>query len=342
MKKLIHCHNASMPWAHNPRQIFEYGLSLGVAASKMLDAANLDASDLKNAELSISWPQYRSLVAEVDRKAPDAWGFFLGASLHAASHGMLSLLLLNCISWKQMMESVGRYGLLISPLVYMRKRESAEYVSLTAYPEFVDGELLPQFLLMYLTSVYQTMVEVGGIDFRNNPEKMCVLMPGEPPAAEAEMRSFFHENVRWGSYGYQLRIHKDIVNSDIDSPDPRAASSTLQILHSQLAQLPGRKGYMRELGSLFARGCYRLEDCAKALHCSGPTLKRYLRQSSTTFSAQLRRFRLDEACWQLQETDASTAEIANQLGFEDTGSFRRMFREGLGLSPQEYRAQSER
>lgn len=338
MKRLIHCANARFPWVHNPRQIYEYGITLGIDEKEMQLAANLSAGDLNNAELSITWPQYRALVAEVDRRAPQAWGFFLGASLHAASHGMLSLLLLNCISWKQMMESVGRYGLLISPMVYMRKRESADHVSLIAYPEFVDGDLLPQFLLMYLTSVYQTMVEVGGIDFRNNPEKMCVLMPGEPPDAEREMRAFFHENVRWGSHGYQLRIHKDIVNSDIDSPDPLAASSTLQILHSQLSQLPGRKGYLRELASLFSRGYYRLEECAAALHCSAPTLKRYLRESSTTFSEQLRRFRLDEACWQLQESDANILQISSQLGFDDAGSFRRMFRQNIGVSPSEYQS----
>jgi transcriptional regulator GlxA family with amidase domain len=47
--------------------------------------------------------------------------------------------------------------------------------------------------------------------------------------------------------------------------------------------------------------------------------------------------RLEEAKQMLERTDLAIAEVANEIGYEDTSFFGRLFRRKVGLTPAEYR-----
>ena len=57
----------------------------------------------------------------------------------------------------------------------------------------------------------------------------------------------------------------------------------------------------------------------------------------TSLYAYLREYRLQTAQKLLTETDASIAEIAHRVGYENPNKFSSAFRQVFGMTPTEYR-----
>lgn len=57
----------------------------------------------------------------------------------------------------------------------------------------------------------------------------------------------------------------------------------------------------------------------------------------TSLYAYLREYRLQTAQKLLTETDASIAEIAHRVGYENPNKFSSAFRQIFGMTPTEYR-----
>ena len=67
-------------------------------------------------------------------------------------------------------------------------------------------------------------------------------------------------------------------------------------------------------------------------------LRRFIQATGLQPSVYLQRLRIQEACDLLETTDLSLDAIARNVGYEMSGSFRKLFVRTLGLSPREYRA----
>jgi AraC-like DNA-binding protein len=72
-----------------------------------------------------------------------------------------------------------------------------------------------------------------------------------------------------------------------------------------------------------------------------PTLKRFLKLAYTTFSDELKYYRLDEACWAAQNTDLSMAQLSDELGFQDANSFARLFKGEMGTTFNQFRSEKK-
>jgi AraC-like DNA-binding protein len=78
---------------------------------------------------------------------------------------------------------------------------------------------------------------------------------------------------------------------------------------------------------------------ANAFNISGRTLRRQLSEAGTSFQKLLDNQRRQYAIHCLQNTDMSTEDIAEALGFSDVANFRHAFKKWVGLSPAMYRQQ---
>jgi AraC-like DNA-binding protein len=68
------------------------------------------------------------------------------------------------------------------------------------------------------------------------------------------------------------------------------------------------------------------------------TVHRLLSKEGDTFSAVVRRRRLDRAREELADGDRAITVIAARWGFADASHFSRSFKDAFGISPREYRA----
>ena len=82
-----------------------------------------------------------------------------------------------------------------------------------------------------------------------------------------------------------------------------------------------------------------IELAAKMAATSVRTLQRRLKESHLSYSDLVSELRFETAAWLLRKTDATTLEIALEVGYEDPSHFSRAFKRMAGINPREYRHQ---
>ncbi len=86
-------------------------------------------------------------------------------------------------------------------------------------------------------------------------------------------------------------------------------------------------------------GWLSIEHLSEIADTSVRSLQRRLSAERTTYSNIVQHTRAEMASELLESTDASMAEIANQLGYKNQGDFTRAFYRWAGISPSEFRRQ---
>ncbi|EAT12179.1 helix-turn-helix transcriptional regulator [Bermanella marisrubri] len=76
---------------------------------------------------------------------------------------------------------------------------------------------------------------------------------------------------------------------------------------------------------------------ASAFNMSGRTLRRQLANMGTSYQKLLDDFRSERAKYYLTDSQYTTEEIADKLGFSDVANFRHAFKKWVGVSPAVYR-----
>ncbi len=80
------------------------------------------------------------------------------------------------------------------------------------------------------------------------------------------------------------------------------------------------------------------EDAIAQKHCvSVRTLRRRLKDESTSYQAILDNIRRDKAQVYLENKSLSIYEVAMQLGYAEHSAFSAAFKRWFGVSPQSYR-----
>ena len=78
---------------------------------------------------------------------------------------------------------------------------------------------------------------------------------------------------------------------------------------------------------------------AGAFNMSGRTLRRQLACLGTSYQKLVDKFRCDYAVDCLKNSQMTTEDIAESLGFSDVANFRHAFKKWAGISPAAYRQQ---
>jgi AraC-like DNA-binding protein len=84
-------------------------------------------------------------------------------------------------------------------------------------------------------------------------------------------------------------------------------------------------------------------DLAATLDMSESQFSRFFRRSTgNTFTDFVKRIRVNRACQLLMETDRAVTHICYEVGFNNVANFNRRFLEVKGMTPSEFRRQSDR
>jgi len=79
------------------------------------------------------------------------------------------------------------------------------------------------------------------------------------------------------------------------------------------------------------------EDVAGALGVSSTSMRRALKAEGASYNGFCENIRTDLACSKLRNTQDSIESIADYLGYAETRSFTRAFRDWTGYSPTGFR-----
>lgn len=85
-----------------------------------------------------------------------------------------------------------------------------------------------------------------------------------------------------------------------------------------------------------------LKDVAEKFHYNESYFSSlFHRQTGQTFSSALREFKLRQAAMLLKEGNAGLEDICEAIGYQDTTQFSKSFKKIYGMSPREFRRQSQ-
>ena len=84
-------------------------------------------------------------------------------------------------------------------------------------------------------------------------------------------------------------------------------------------------------------GFPRIAELAGQLHMTQQTLHRRLKAEGSSYQRVKDSIRRDDALMLLTKEKRSVFEVAEALGFSDTRSFSRAFKQWTGMTPREYR-----
>jgi AraC-like DNA-binding protein len=101
-------------------------------------------------------------------------------------------------------------------------------------------------------------------------------------------------------------------------------------------------GLQKRLKSQLSDGFPVIEDAAKTLHMTKRTLMRKLKDEGTSYQQIKDLVRRDRAIYLLTQHSMPLGDIAEAVGFSDPAVFARAFKGWTGVSPREYRLESER
>lgn len=337
MIKIITSQSKVFTWALHPNELYAYGLESGIPHDLLLADTGLSDKDIENLDLHINWLQYREMSNSLDTHANPDWSFQFGKRLSIGSHGLISLLALNCVNWEQAIDVLCNYSVLINPLFRTSRRDTPSHVYLSVTPEFSRDHIVEKHIEGLFSSLYQSIHQMGHIQKSEISRGVSVFLKAPQPDYAQTLEDFFNSTLSWGHFANQIRIDKRLLKRKIPNANPVSANQTRKILQAQLSQLPAHSGLLYELRSLFEQRIYSLEVCAERLFTSQPTLKRHLKNSGTSFSKELSIYRIEESCWAAIHTTKNVSELAEELGFQDINSFGRLFKKETGVPFSQYR-----
>ncbi len=342
MSQFINSESFIFPWHLHPAQLYALALEQGIAQAELLAALQLTADDLLKAELTISWQQYRAMAEIIRCQGPCDWSILLGERLTIASHGLLSLAIMNCKNWAHALDMMVQYKNLVTALFYIEKKETETHLILELHPEFSRDDLLNEFLQCFFTIVYQAIYRLSSFqhELEDGSADFDIYLQASAPVYENRMRDLFHNNLHFSQASNYMKIHKRYLNINIAQANPITANNMSALLRGQLLAKPLLKGELHALHDSFRQQHYLQSQCADDLNTSTTSLKRKLSQAHTTFNKELSLFRLNEACYLLRDTDTSLDDITSMLGYQDLSSFRRRFKQAFALLPKDYRKRS--
>nr|WP_277815193.1 AraC family transcriptional regulator [Aquisalinus flavus] len=112
------------------------------------------------------------------------------------------------------------------------------------------------------------------------------------------------------------------------------------LLNERNATLPFNEKVDATIRSQLYLGPTHVEAICNILEVSRSTMQRRLKEEGVTFQEILDRIRFDLATRYLTKSNFSMTEISRMIGFLDSKSFFRAFKQKFGKTPEEYRSQS--
>ena len=282
------------------------------------------------------------LEAAVDLSGDPSLMIRLGQELGIESYGSFGFALMSCANVRESTQLLLRYGhLLFRPSWEVRGDKDglilrAQIKNGTARQQ----QLLAEFLFSNLIGIGRALY---GKKVERSEGSMIFFAHRQPPY-EALYRQAFESPISFEAEHNQIFLPKNILDTPV-----RTADRTKHIVYQQQCEemLRGLDAVektataVRHVLIQSAGDFLDITQVASRLHMSERTLRRRLKNESTSFRDIINEVRDLLAREYLTKTQLSVADIAHLLDYAETVNFRRAFMRWNAMTPIEYRKQSQ-
>jgi AraC-like DNA-binding protein len=322
------------------------------ALRKQLDAAGLDSAALcREAGLDpllMDDPNARYRVSDTTRlwqlavqaTGDPAIGLRVSRFVSPTTFHALGYALVASGSLREVFERIVRYHPVVSDALQLDlQRAGDRYKFRFRVPEGCPppaDEALDAFAAIYVRTCRNRL--------GRSYAPLAVYLQRAQPADPQPWQEVFRAPIFFAAQDNMLEFASVDFDSHLDDGNPELAQHNETVLNRTLEQLQPLTWERRVRTAIEAQlpeGEPSAERIAQALHVSLRSLQRHLADEGCRYDLLLNQCRENLALRHLRDPRNSLSEVAYLLGFADTSSFSRAFRRWTGMSPSQYRGQTE-
>ena len=320
-------------------------LERGHAANDVLAGTDLTEAELGQQNRRIEGFQYGRMLANSLRVSGDpALAYELGLRSQLTQHGFVGFSLMSSSTLEEAIALSQRYLEARAPLFRSRIQYEDDWV-IVELAETIPLGVLKSFtcdiVLVELCCLFNRLLS-GQPTPSHWRSEIAVPYP-EPPhyAAWRDRLPKFH----FAQPSMQIRFPRQLLRQRIATANPATAQLAIAQCEQELAELAAAEALDPWVAQIRSQlnantGRYdRLHELAEKFHVSERTLKRRLQEAGTSYQRLLDEAREQQAKTLLARPDATIAQIAQALGYQDPANFTRAFRQWTGCSPSAFRRQ---
>lgn len=285
---------------------------------------------------------YNVIEAILQENKIDGLGLKYGLRLRLSDYGILGYALLSCSNLRQHIATGSRFTVLTSQRVAMLNRVERN-CGVTAFQE-IRPTFWPQPFL-----IEDCLAEIWNVWSSLYPE----IQSGRP----LKVRLSYAKPEYYGLYDeiFQCPIEfnqsaneiwypeswLDLTQDTADGTVAEVAAMQCQMAVDQLTKYGNIVDVVRRILMSAPMGTnYRLEDMSDRINISSRTLRKKLHDEGTSYRCIVNELRISTAKAYLKSSSLSIQEIAYMVGYEHSPNFFRAFRKEVGITPDQFRAQS--
>lgn len=235
---------------------------------------------------------------------------------------------------RQFLERLATYKRLVCPLEFRIEDKDGETSLQILLP--TPNKALPAFLVqsefVFVTALLRRAT-------REAIDPLAVTLPGWKP--DGALARFFRCPLSEEGPN-EIRFRQEDLSQPFISRNDAMWDFLEPELRRRLAEMQQDSSWgervQAALVEILPRGESTIETVADKLGLSARSLQRFLRNEGTTFQKALAATRLALARNYLQEGTLTSADMAYLLGYQETSTFLRAFRQWTGISMSQYKA----
>lgn len=267
-------------------------------------------------------------------------GLHVGERIHPMDYGLLGQLMMNCETLKEALTRILSVEFILNNAfvsqVIIENNKAINRIFVHQY----DAEQVRHVVEQDIAALINIGVFIMNRDYtdENRPLEVHFRHSAHGPVSEYERA--LRCKVKFNQDFNQVIYPQAILATRTYSPSPRIATLIQGELQSLLDRIEAQDSMTTRLWRFFqiqqSEINTDIDKVAKSFSMTTRTLQRHLKSEGTSFNEEVRRHKITMARNLLNSNSYSIAQVAEKLGFNDSGSFHKAFKRWTGMTPRSY------
>jgi len=267
-------------------------------------------------------------------------GLHVGERIHPMDYGLLGQLMMNCETLKEALTRILSVEFILNNAfvsqVIIENKKAINRIFVHQY----DAEQARHVVEQDIAALINIGVFIMNRDYtdENSPIEVHFRHSAHGPLSEYERT--LRCRVKFNQAFNQVIYPETILETRTYSPSPRIATLIQGELQSLLDRIEAQDSITTKLWRFFqiqqSEINTDIDKVAKHFSMTTRTLQRHLKSEGTSFNEEVRRHKITLARNLLNSNGYNIAQVAEKLGFNDSGSFYKAFKRWTGMTPRSY------
>jgi len=312
-----------------------------VDSKRWLAAVGLNIQQIDQPDQMIPFRHFKKLISTaVDLSNQAALGLKVGQRLGLTTHGMLGYAIIVSSCLRETVELFSRYLNTRTPLLRVKLVNHSQTLKIELHECYPLENIKIPFLETALLTLYKMLMQVT----QNSAVVESIAFPFKQPTYIESYQSIFTQPLFFEASVASISLSQEGLDSPLPMGDPNSLAQAKLICEQELIKLQNQEEFQSRVRKYLLsheNQFPNLISVARYFNMSQRTLDRRLKKNHTRYSEILASVRQYKATEMLCNSNMSIQQIAANLGYSDSASFRKAFKRWRDCSPSEYRENRE-